>query len=310
MTSSKYWSIFLKENTMNSSLSFEIALLESQPLSLHNAAGTLESLHGHAKRAIQPSRAASGGGSNKRGNIAVIPLQGTIVQRPGLLTMFGLAVSTQQFTQSLRSAVAYSSISQILIDCDSPGGSVYGTQELANEIYKLRSQKPIVCIANSLCASAAYWIGSQCSEMYCTPGGEVGSIGVYTEHTDISKSLEMDGLKVNLISAGQFKTDGSPYAPLSSDARAAIQKSVDNYYSMFTKSVSRGRGIAIAQVRDGMGQGRCLSATDALKQKMIDGVMTRDQVLNRMASNKYSQSIKSASLAWKVSAARSLSLLH
>jgi signal peptide peptidase SppA len=163
---------------------------------------------------------------------------------------------------------------------------VYGVQELADEIYAARSTKPVIGIANSLAASAAYWIGASCSELYCTPGGEVGSIGVYTEHLDMSKALEMDGQTMSLISAGKFKTEGNPYGPLSIDARAAIQKSVDSYYTMFTKSVSRGRGVALAKVKDGMGQGRCLNAQQALQQNMVDGVINKDQLLARMAAGK------------------------
>lgn len=233
-------------------------------------------------RAAKRQSAASASGSG----IAVLPLYGIIAQRGNMADDISGpgSCSTQQFSQSLRSALADPSVGQILIDIDSPGGSVYGTPELADEIYQARAKKPIIGISNSLCASAAYWIGSQCSELYCTPGGEVGSIGVYTAHADMSKALEEDGIDMTLISAGKYKTEGNPYGPLTEEARAAIQQSVDNYYAMFTKAVSRGRGagVSIAQVRDGMGQGRCLSASDALAENMIDGVMTFDDVVAQM----------------------------
>lgn len=220
------------------------------------------------------------------GGIAVLPLYGVVTQRGNMADDISGpgSCSTQQFTQSLRAALADPSVGQILIDIDSPGGSVYGVPELADEIFNARGQKPIIGVANSLAASAAYWIGSACSELYCTPGGEVGSIGVYTAHTDMSQALAEDGVTVSLISAGKYKTEGNPYQPLDEEARAAIQASVDGYYAMFTKAVSRGRGagVSIAQVRDGMGQGRCLMATDALAANMVDGVMTFDDVVSKM----------------------------
>ena len=68
----------------------------------------------------------------------------------------------------VRQALADESVSQILIDIDSPGGSVYGVAELAEDILSACSQKPVIAIANSLAASAAYWIGCSAAELYVT----------------------------------------------------------------------------------------------------------------------------------------------
>ena len=130
---------------------------------------------------------------------------------------------------------------------DSPGGSVYGVSELADEIMNARAQKPVIAIANSLAASAAYWIGCSASELYVTPGGEVGSIGVWQAHFDYSQALAAEGVTPTLISAGKYKVEGNPYAPLGEDALGFMQSRVDDYYAVFTKSVARGRGVPIAQ---------------------------------------------------------------
>ncbi|WP_052688250.1 S49 family peptidase [Xanthomonas sp. MUS 060] len=95
---------------------------------------------------------------------------------------------------ALRQALADDTVSQILIDIDSPGGSVYGVAELADQIQSARSIKPVVAVANSLAASAAYWIGCAAGELYVTPGGEVGSIGVWQAHFDYSQALAADGV--------------------------------------------------------------------------------------------------------------------
>lgn len=221
---------------------------------------------------------ASGGG------IAVLPMYGIITQRGNMADdICGPgSVSTQQFTRALREAINDPMIAQVLIDVDSPGGSVYGCQELADEIHRARAAKPIIGVANSLAASAAYWICSQCSEFYCTPSGEVGSIGVYTAHADYSAMLEMEGVKMTLIQAGDFKTEGNPYGPLTDEAKANIQKSVNGYYATFTQSVAKGRGCPVAKVRDDMGKGRCLSASDAMAAGMIDGIATFDEVVAKM----------------------------
>jgi len=218
------------------------------------------------------------------GNIAVLPLYGVITQRGNMVNDLSGpgSTSTEQFSSVLRELIADESVSQILIDIDSPGGSVYGVAELAEEIFFARSTKPVIAIANSLAASAAYWIGSAASEFYITPGGEVGSIGVWQAHQDFSRALEEAGVKTTLICAGKFKVEGNPYHPLDPDAQAFMQSRVDDYYAAFTKAVARGRGVPIGEVRDGMGQGRVFGAEAALSQRMVDGIATFDDVLKKM----------------------------
>jgi capsid assembly protease len=239
----------------------------------------------HADRVLRDTRkqiTASQGGDG----IAVLPLYGVITQRGNMVDDVSGpgSTSTQQFAASLRNAIADPSVGQILIDIDSPGGSVYGVAELAADIIKAKAQKSIIAVANSLAASAAYWIGASASELYVTPGGEVGSIGVWQAHFDYSKALEDDGVKPTLISAGKFKVEGNPYVPLDEEAKGFMQTRVDEYYSAFIKGVAKGRGVGIEQVRSGMGEGRVLGAEAALAQGMVDGVATFDQVLARMRS--------------------------
>ena len=222
--------------------------------------------------------------SNSGGGIAVLPLYGIVTQRGNMVDDVsgpGTA-STQQFSNLLRAALQDETVSQILIDIDSPGGSVYGVAELADEIVSVRAQKPVVAIANSLAASAAYWIGCSASEFYVTPGGEVGSIGVWQAHQDYSKAMDEAGVKTTLISAGKFKVEGNPYAPLDEEAQGFMQSRVDDYYAAFTKAVAKGRGVPISQVRDGMGQGRVLGADAALASSMVDGIATFNDVVKKM----------------------------
>ena len=218
------------------------------------------------------------------GGIAVIPLYGVVTQRGNMVDDVSGpgSVSTQQFAAALRQALANETVSQILIDIDSPGGSVYGVSELADEIASARTQKPVVAIANSLAASAAYWSGCSASEFYVSPGGEVGSIGVWQAHFDYSQAFATEGVKPTLISAGKYKVEGNPYAPLDEEAQAFMQSRVDDYYTTFTKAVARGRGVPISQVRDGMGQGRVLGADAAFAQNMVDGIATFDDVVKKM----------------------------
>jgi ClpP class serine protease len=107
------------------------------------------------------------------GGIAVLPLYGVVTQRGNMVEDVSGpgSTSTQQFSAALHQLLADDTVGQILIDIDSPGGSVYGVSELADEIQAARSQKPVVAVANSLAASAAYWIGCSAGEFYVSLAG-------------------------------------------------------------------------------------------------------------------------------------------
>jgi signal peptide peptidase SppA len=233
--------------------------------------------------------------ANAGSGIAVLPLYGVVTQRGNMVDDISGpgSTSTQQFTSALRQVLADDTVGQILIDIDSPGGSVYGVAELASEIVKARAQKPVVAVANSLAASAAYWIGCSASEFYVTPGGEVGSIGVWQAHFDYSKALEEEGVKTTLISAGKFKVEGNPYVPLDPEAQAFMQSRVDDYYNAFIQAVAVGRGVTVDVVRNGLGEGRVLGADAALAQRMVDGIASFDDVLARMQAKVTGNAVRS-----------------
>lgn len=261
-----------------------LAQMKSQPWAMHeeHLAATFNAIQAAGVGGIR-SAAKPEASQRPPRSIRMLRLMGPTVQRDGMLSQF-LGWSTMQtFNAGLNAALADETVGQILIEIDSPGGSVYGVTETAKAIFQARQKKPVVAIANSMAASAAYWLGSQADEFFVTPGGEVGSIGVFATHEDVSEALDKAGIDVTLISAGKYKTEGNPYGPLNPDARAHMQSRVSDYYGMFTRDVARGRSVSVDQVRRDMGQGRLLGADAALAAGMVDGVMTLDQVLQRMA---------------------------
>jgi len=218
---------------------------------------------------------------NNRGAVAVLPLHGVISQRMNMMSAMSGGTSTELFGKMFREAIADPAISGIVLDIDSPGGSVFGVHELWQTVLNARGEKPIVAMVNSMAASAAYWIASAVDDIVVTPGGEVGSIGVLTGHTDLSAQLEMVGQKVTLISAGKKKLDGNPFEPLSEEARADLQGRVDTYYATFVGAVAKGRGVTPSTVRNGFGEGSMVGAVEAVKLGMADRVGTLDVAIGR-----------------------------
>jgi signal peptide peptidase SppA len=223
-----------------------------------------------AKR-VSPEGAKAAGG----GVVAVVPMVGVVSHRGDIFEEIfgGGSVSTQHLLGLVR---------QLVADVDSSGGSIGGLEELSDEIYRARGSKRIVAVSNTLMASAAYWIASAADEVVVTPESDTGSIGVWTAHVDASKMLEDLGWKVTLIRAGKFKAEATPYEPLSAEAREFIQSQVDEYYGMFVKAVARNRADTPSAVREAYGQGRVLSAREAVKAKLADRVGSLNQVVSAL----------------------------
>jgi signal peptide peptidase SppA len=171
--------------------------------------------------------------------------------------------------QSVKRQLADPSVKTIDLLIDSPGGSVLGLPETADVIHAANKHKPVRAFVTGIAASAAYWLASQASTVTLTPSGEVGSVGVLDLSVDISKALESSGVKVNAVSSTPEKIERAPFLPLSDDARAHMQASVNDWYSQFLGAIRRGRG---ARVRaDGnYGNGRMLGWRDALALGMVD----------------------------------------
>ena len=223
------------------------------------------------------------------GSVMVLPLYGLITQRSSWMSYFFGGTTTEAFTLQLRQAMADPNVTAIVIDVDSPGGSVAGVDELAAEIFAARSKKTILAISDTLNASAAYYLSSQASELYVMPSSLTGSIGVYQAHQDISGYLEQAGVKMTLISAGRFKVEGNSYEPLDASALDSMQQLVDGYYDQFVAAVARGRKVKAAAVKSGFGEGRVVMAKDAVALGMADKIGTLDTVLARFGVQRTGQ---------------------
>lgn len=233
-----------------------------------------------ARRPAEPPRSGAA--------VAILPLLGTIGHRAGTFREASGGTSTERWGAAFRQAVQDQTVSAIVVDVDSPGGTVAGIPELADEIYRARGRKPLVGVTNSFNASAAYWLTSQLDELVAIPSGQVGSIGVMTGHVDMSEALTQRGIKVTYLTSARFKAEGAPEQPLSAEAAAHFQNQIDHYHTLFVRAVARGRGVPVAAVRgEQFGEGRVYNAQEALRRGMVDRLATLEQVVAELAGGRW-----------------------
>lgn len=209
--------------------------------------------------------------------VATLGLHGTISQRAGLLTGSG-GTSTDQFAASFLQAVRDPAVGAIVVDVDSPGGSVFKLNETSKLIFEHRGQKPMVAVANSEAYSAAYHLASAFDKFYVTPSGMVGSIGTVATHVDQTEYDKAMGVKYEFVHSGEHKVSGNPHEPLNDTARADLQRIVDQYGEEFTATVARNRGVSAKVVRDTYGQGKVFTSGEAKERGMVDGIKSLEEV--------------------------------
>lgn len=226
------------------------------------------------------------------GRIAVLRLHGVITPRADMLSEMSGAVSLERFRGAFREAARDPDVRAIVLDIDSPGGRVDFVPETVADIRKAHSaDRPIIAVANNLAASAAYWIAAAADEIVVTPSGEVGAIGVYMLHEDISEQLVKDGIKKTFIFEGPRKIEGNPFQPLDATARAALQRQVTLHYESFILDIASFRGAPVANVRADpestdrhFGGGRMVGAKEAVRLGMADSIATIEATIELVAS--------------------------
>lgn len=237
----------------------------------------------HAQRDVRPMML---------GEVAVIDVCGPITYKSSWLSMyFGLA-SIEDLQTQFRMAMADATASAVVFRVDSPGGTVDMMPEFADEVFeaKGRGSKSVYAVADTMIASCAYWLASQADAIYATASSQLGAIGVFAEHAEISGMLEKAGIKITLIAHGDHKTDANPYEPLSDAARADLQAKVDEVGGWFDAAVARGRKVSKAVVLEQFGQGKMFRGAQAIKIGLADEAGTFGQLLAKLASGRRRQS--------------------
>jgi signal peptide peptidase SppA len=263
-------------------------LLAGRVLALERCALVAYEATWAADIALPPVTAAArgGGGGGAGPNVAIINISGFIEPHPSLIGLILGGTALSAVRRDVRAAASNPNVDTILLLVNSPGGFIDAVPETAEVIRQAGREKPVVAVVDGLAASAGYWLASQASRMILTPSGDVGSIGVYMSHTSFAGANARLGVERTYISApvGGYKTEGNTDEPLSSDATAYLQAQVDAIYRDFVADVARGRGIAASRVDATYGQGRVVTARDALARGMVDEIVPTDTALQQVFS--------------------------
>lgn len=251
----------------------------------HNEGGKLSAEEIQKRiQAASPGGPKQSDGYSAEGGVAIVPIYGVISKYSAGIDDISQpeGCSVEQIRDDYRAALADKSVHTILLDIESPGGTIDGIAELADEL--AACTKTLVAFANGQMCSAAFWLGSQGDEIVGSKSSMVGSIGCYTVSLDSSRAAENAGYKVNVVRAGAMKGAGTRGAPVAPEHLAELQRTIDAYYSMFIEAVATGRGISTDEAR-ALGDGRVHIGQTAKAQGLVDRIDTFENTLARLQAS-------------------------
>ncbi len=202
--------------------------------------------------------------------IAVIHVEGMIVGGRGQGGFFGEQGGTDQLIKLLHEARDDEEIKAVLLRINSPGGSAPASQEVGEEIIKLReSGKVVVTSMGDMAASGGYWLAACTDKIYANPTTLTGSIGVYIPYANWQELLQKVGIRQEKIKSGPHKDILSPDRQMTDDERLMLQAMVDDIYEQFIKVVAAGRKLDEQRVRQ-LADGRIYTGNQARELGLVD----------------------------------------
>lgn len=214
--------------------------------------------------------------------VAVIRVSGVIAMDSGDGVFSYEATTPEEFRNQLEQALHDSSVKAILVEINSPGGSVVASEEIAEAIKEARQKKPVVAWLGEIATSGGYYVASASSYIVADPGTITGSIGVISVFPEYSRLLEKLGINMTVIKAGEYKDFSTGYRPLTEEERRMVEEIIYDFYEQFIAEVASNRNLSEEHVRS-VAEGKIYSAKRAKELGLVDEVGTRRAAIKKAA---------------------------
>ena len=204
--------------------------------------------------------------SKSEAKVGIVVASGEILdgrQPPG-------TIGGETTAELLRQARYDKAIKAVVLRVDSPGGSMFASEQILREVQNLRGAgKPVVVSMSTYAASGGYYISSGANQIFASPTTLTGSIGVFSVVPTFQHTLEKLGVKVDGLGTTPMAGDMRLDRALTPATRKILQVSVDHAYAEFLRRVADGRKKAVDDV-DKIAQGRVWAGVDAERIGLVD----------------------------------------
>ncbi|CEO17664.1 Putative signal peptide peptidase SppA [Rickettsia monacensis] len=180
--------------------------------------------------------------------------------------------------KKLKKIIDDSHIKALIVNVNSPGGTVVGSEKIYNILRKISEKKPVVIVMGTIAASGGYLISLGGDYIVSHNGTITGSIGVILQTAEVTELAQKLGIKFNNFKSGELKAVPNPTEKLTEAVRVAIMENIEDTYNFFLELVSERRNLPIEEVKK-LADGRVYSGRQALKLKLVDAIGSEDTAL-------------------------------
>ena len=191
-------------------------------------------------------------------------------EKIALVEVSGAIMDSKEIVRQLSKYRRDDDIKAIILRIDSPGGAVAPSQEIYDEVLRIRADnKKIYASMGSLAASGGYYIAVAADRIFANPGTLTGSIGVIMAFSNAEKLMQKIGLEPQVVKSGKYKDVGSPTRKMTAEERLYLKRVVRDVHQQFIDAVAQGRNIT-TQEASKLADGRVFTGRQALKLNMVD----------------------------------------
>jgi protease IV len=216
------------------------------------------------------------------GGRQALPLGGDHVAR---VRISGMITGDERTLRLLREVREARGVKGVVVQVDSPGGTVSGSEALYLALRQLSEAKPTAAVVSGLAASGGYIAALGTDRIVAQQTSLVGSIGVLFQMPNATKLLDTIGVNVEAIRSTPLKAAPSGFEPTSPEARAALQRVVNDHYDWFRALVRTRRGMSDSEVA-AVADGRVHTGRQSLELKLIDVIGAERQAVEWMESER------------------------
>jgi protease-4 len=184
--------------------------------------------------------------------VVLTPSSSTQLSTPNLqeIKLTGPIMSADVILKEIEEAQKDTNIKGVLLNVDSPGGSVPPSIEIAYAIRELKKHKPVIAYASGTMASGSYYASIYANKIIANPGSIVGSIGVIMESANVEELMKSIGIKTQIVKQGTYKEAGTPTREWTAEERAELETLTKDTYELFVADVAQARGLDVNKNKD------------------------------------------------------------
>ncbi len=199
--------------------------------------------------------------------------------RVGVIELEGVIEDSRWMVRRIEEFRKDDQVRAVVLRIDSPGGGVAPTQEIFEELLRLREQgKPVVVSMGSIAASGGYYLACAGDSVLANPGTLTGSIGVILEFADLQEVLRKVGVEFRVVKSGVYKDIGSPFREMTADERQLLQAMIEDVYQQFVEAVTDNRPLPRDSVL-ALADGRIFSGRQAAELGLVDRTGTYQEAI-------------------------------